>query len=608
MCKNWLAPVMAAVAMSNGWLGLTGIARGGKPPPAPIGVRLSDWTLPRSSDGQAWSLAREGRNAKVVVVVFLGTECPVNNLYLPTLVTLHKKYAPRSVLFAGINSNAQDDNDTINTHARRFALPFVVLKDAGAKVADRFAADRTPVAFVLDASRTVRYRGRIDDRYDKGIQRAQATRHDLEEAIEAVLDGREVARPVTEAAGCLIARPLSEMQKVGGAPVTYSQDVARLIQNHCQECHRPGEAAPFSLLTYQDARAWSAAIREAVAERRMPPWHADPAHGRFRNSRRLSDTDRAMLLAWIDGGCHEGNPNDLPPPRTFVHGWRIGQPDVVFTMPRSQAIPAQAPKAGIPYKFVLVSEPFPEEKWVRAVECRPGAADVVHHITAFLLPPGTDANQWEEKTEKAPLFNVLFTSYEDDYFLAGYGPGEDPMNLPPGQAKRIPKGARIAFELHYTPNGTACSDRSFVGLVYAKEPPRHRVLTGSVLQPLLLIPPGVADHCVVASKTFNRPATLLSLCPHMHLRAKSAVFQLIRPDGSRQILLDVPHYDFNWQTDYFLAEPLRLDKGAKLEFIVHYDNSAANPNNPDPTKYVSWGEQNWNEMMIGFFEYYFDDE
>jgi mono/diheme cytochrome c family protein len=484
----------------------------------------------------------------------------------------------------------------------------VVLKDAGAKLADRFAADRTPVAFVLDESRTVRYRGRIDDRYDKGIQRAQATRHDLEEAIEAVLAGREVARPVTQTAGCFIARPPSEIRQAGGSRVTYGQHAARLIQEHCQECHRPGEAAPFSLLTYHDARAWSAAIREAVAERRMPPWHADPAHGRFRNSRRLSDADRAMLLAWVDQGCPEGNPSDLPPPRTFVQGWRIGQPDAVFTMPKAVAVPAQAPKAGIPYKFVVVSEPFPEDKWLQAVECRPGQPGVVHHITAFLLPPGTDAEHWQEKTEKAPLFNVLFTSYDDDYFLAGYGPGEDPLNLPPGQAKLIPKGARIAFEMHYTPNGTACSDRSRVGLVYAKGPPRHRVLTGSALQPFLLIPPGVADQCVVATKTFNRPATLLSLCPHMHLRAKSAAFHLIRPDGSRQILLAVPHYDFNWQTNYYLAEPLRLPKGAKLEFVVHYDNSAANPNNPDPTKYVSWGEQNWNEMMIGFFEYYLDDK
>jgi hypothetical protein len=249
-------------------------------------------------------------------------------------------------------------------------------------------------------------------------------------------------------------------------------------------------------------------------------------------------------------------------------------------------VPAQAPKAGIPYKFVLVSEPFTEEKWVRAVECRPGTRGVVHHITAFLLPPGTDVNRWQERIEKSSLLNVLFTSYDDDYFLAGYGPGEDPLNLPAGFAKRIPKGARIALEMHYTPTGTACWDRSCVGLVFTKGPPQHRVLTGSVLQPLLLIPPGAADHCVVATKTFNQPVTLLSLCPHMHLRAKSASFVAIWPDGSRQILLAVPHYDFNWQTNYYLAEPLRLPEGTKLEFLVHYDNSLANPNNPDPKRYI----------------------
>jgi hypothetical protein len=231
-------------------------------------------------------------------------------------------------------------------------------------------------------------------------------------------------------------------------------------------------------------------------------------------------------------------------------------------------------------------------------------AGVVHHITAFLVAPGTDVLRWQRKTD----LEHLLTSYSDDGFLGGYGPGEDPLILPPGQAKRIPRGARIAFELHYTPNGSACSDRSRVGLIYAKEPPRHQVLSGSAMQPLLLIPPGAADFRVVASRTFDRPAVLLSLCPHMHVRGKSAVFNLIRPDGSREILLSVPRYDFNWQTNYYLAQPLRIPKGAKIEFVVWYDNSAANPNNPDPHKFVSWGEQSWDEMMIGFFDYYYEDE
>jgi mono/diheme cytochrome c family protein len=539
-----------------------------------------------------------------VVVLFLGTQCPVNNLYLPVVAELHKKYGPRGVVFVGVNSNAQDDAAAVARHAKEFGLPFPVLRDAGAKVADRFAAARTPEAFVLDGTRTVRYRGRIDDRYDKGVQRAKATRHDLADAIDAVLAGKAVARPVTEAAGCPVARPPHAARPAAGEAVTYARHVSRILQNHCQECHRPGEAAPFALLTYKDAADWSAAVREAVEGRRMPPWHADPAHGRFRNARRLSDADRATLLAWVDQGCPEGQAADLPPPRDFVRGWRIGRPDEVFTLKDAVAVPAQAPPGGIPYKFVIVTEPFAEEKWLQAVECRPGAASVVHHITAFLVAPGTDPVRWAKRSHLQQLLN----SYSDDGFLGGYGPGEDPLVLPPGQAKRIPKGARIAFELHYTPNGAATEDRSRVGVVYAKGPPAHPVYTGSAMQALLLIPPGAADHRVVATRTFERPAVLLSLCPHMHLRAKSATFTLIRPGGTREVLLSVPRYDFNWQTNYYLAEPLPVPKGSTVEFVVHYDNSAANPNNPNPAKYVSWGEQSWDEMMIGFFEYYWQDE
>jgi thiol-disulfide isomerase/thioredoxin len=593
---------VCAAAIAGGFLP-RGSAREGEPLPPPLGVRLADWTLPNSSDGRPWSLARDGRDAHVVVVLFLGTECPVNNLYLPTLVALQKEYAPKGVLFVGINSNAHDDRAEVARHAEKFALPFAVLKDAGGKVAELFAADRTPEAFVLDETRTVRYRGRIDDRYDKGVRRARTTRRDLAEAVDDVLAGRKVAQPVTPAAGCRIARPPRASGPAPGNTVTYAKQVARLIQDHCQECHRAGEAAPFALRTYEDAAAWSAAMREAVAERRMPPWHADPAHGRFRNARRLSGADRDTLLAWIDQGCPEGDPADLPPPREFVRGWRIGKPDAVFTLPEAVQVPAEAPKGGIPYKFLVVSEPFPEEKWVRAVECRPGAAAVVHHITAFLVAPGTDVHRWQRRSD----LEQLLDSYSDDGFLGGYGPGEDPLVLSPGQAKRIAKGARIAFELHYAPNGTACSDRSYVGLVYAPGPPRHPVLTGSAMQPLLLIPPGAANFRVTATRTFDRPALILSLCPHMHLRARSAVFTLILPDGSREVLLSVPRYDFNWQTNYYLAEPRPVPKGAKLEFAVTYDNSAGNPNNPDPTTFVTWGEQSWEEMMIGFFEYCWAD-
>ena len=572
--------------------------------PAPLGVRLADWTLPRASDGQPWSLARDGRDARAVVVLFLGTRCPVNNLYLPILAALHRTYAPRGVLFVAVNSNEQDSAADVARHVRAFALPFVVLKDEGARLADRFAASRTPEAFVLDGTRTARYRGRIDDRYDKGVQRPRATRNDLAEALDAVLAGRTVARPATEAAGCFIARPPRAVRPAGERPVTYPRQVVRLLQRHCQECHRPGESAPFSLLTYKDAAGWSAALREAVAERRMPPWHADPTHGQFANDRRLPDADRADLLAWVDQGCAEGDPADLPPPRQSVRGWRAGRPDAVFTVQRAVPIPAVAPPGGVPYQFFLVSEPFAEEKWVQTVECRPGTPGVVHHITAFVVPPGTDVSGWSRKTAA----EMLQWSYGEDSFLGGWAPGEAPLVRPPGYAKRIPSGARLALEVHYTPSGTACTDRSRVGLFYAKGPPRHRVRSGNVTQPLLAIPPGAADHRVAATRTFDRPAVLLSLYPHMHQRGKRARFTLVWPDGNREVLLEVPRYDFHWQTNYHLAEPLHVPAGAKLEFVAWYDNSAGNPNNPNPRMFVFWGQQSWEEMMCGFFEYCWEEE
>jgi thiol-disulfide isomerase/thioredoxin len=568
--------------------------------PPPLGIRVANWTLPRSSDGKPWSLADDARDAKVVVVLFLGTQCPINNLYGPILAEMARKLEPMGVVFVGINSNEQDDRDAIVEHSKRFGLPFPVLRDEGARIADRFAAQRTPEAFVLDGEQVVRYRGRIDDRFAKGVHRTQANRHDLAEAIDDVLAGRAVAHPASEAAGCPIARPETPVRAKDAAPVTYTKDVARILQRQCQECHRPGEGGPFSLLTYKDARSWSGAIREEVESNRMPPWHADPRHGKFRNERRLTDAERTTLLHWIDQGCAAGDAADLPAPRTFTKGWRIGPPDAVFTMPEPFSVPAVSPKGGIPYKFEIVSEPFEKETWVQAVECRPSEPGVVHHITAFLVAPSTDIKRWKEQSD----LSQLLTSYSDESFLGGYGLGEDPLVLPPGQAKRIPKGARIAIELHYTPNGAACSDRSCVGLIYAAKPPEHQVFTGSAMQLLLLVRPGAAQQKFVAVKQFNKPATLLTLTPHMHLRGKSAEFTLIRPDGTRELLLSVPHYDFHWQTNYDLANPLTIPAGSKIEYTAIYDNSKENPSNPDPRAWVTWGEQSWDEMMIGFFEYH----
>jgi hypothetical protein len=393
--------------------------------------------------------------------------------------------------------------------------------------------------------------------------------------------------------------------------VTYCKQVARILQANSQTCHRAGEIGPFKLMTYSDASVWSEAIREAVTEKRMPPWHADPAHGKFANDRRLSDADRRTLLAWIDQGCPEGDNADLPPPRKYTPGWGIGQPDEILTINKEMSVPAQAPRGGVPYKYVLAGKPFTEDRWVQAAEVRPGNRGLVHHINVYVLRPGHKAlpegAELDEKLGKALFEDPSADKMKDIPELVSFAPGDELFEWPHGMAKRIPKGSQLVFEMHFVPNGKPQTDRSCVGLIYAKEPPRHEVFGGLAVNWAFLIPPGASDYRVTATFRFDQDSVLLALSPHMHLRGRSFEFCLVLPDGKRETLLSVPKYDFNWQENYILAEPRRVPKGAKLECTAHYDNSAANPNNPNPRSFVIWGDQSWDEMMLGYFDYYHAD-
>jgi thiol-disulfide isomerase/thioredoxin/mono/diheme cytochrome c family protein len=599
------AAVLATVAIAA-------LAVAGEPKPAPIvGAKLADWALPRADTGKRWSLADDGRDAKAVVVAFLGTECPVSNAYAPILSALSKQYESKGVLFVGVYSNRQDDAASVAKHIKEFSIPFVALKDEGAVLADRFAAKRTPEAFVLDGTRTVRYRGRIDDQIDKGIKRPTAETRDLVDALNAVLAGQAVTKAVTEPAGCFIGRkPKAKEQTARCEPVTYSKQVARVLQKNCQECHRPGEAAPFKLMNCDDATAWSEAIREAVSEKRMPPWYADDKDkGKFKNDRTLSDEDRTALLNWVEQGCPEGDPAELPPARTYPDGWTLGKPDEIFTMSEPFPVPAVAPKGGVPYQYFFVGEPFKEDKWVQSVEAIPGVRGVVHHIIVFVKPPPKRA----PRPGASPIEQV-FTDFDfknpdgfGEMFLGGYAPGTVPFTHGPGYGKKIAKGSRLVFELHYTPNGTACMDRSSIGLVYCKEPPKHQVRTRTVMTEKFLIPPLTPNHKVEVTTEFDRPVVVLAVGPHMHLRGKSFTFDLATPDAKNERLLSVPKYDFNWQIFYEFAEPRRLPKGSQIHCVAHFDNSKGNPNNPNPWQPVMFGLQTWEEMMVGFVDYYDDD-
>jgi peroxiredoxin len=549
-----------------------------------LGNQVVNFTL-KDINGHDVSLA--GFQAKkAVVVIFAGTECPINNQYMPRLAELHKAYAEHGVQFLAINSNCQDTVERVADHAKRHGLPFPVLKDEESRVADLFGAQRTPEAFVLDAERRIRYQGRIDDQYGNFYQRPSPTRRDLAIALDEILAGKPVTQPATTVAGCYISRAIKPK---GDGDITYSKQVARIIQNRCQDCHRPGRIGPMSLLTYEDASAWADTIREVVQEGRMPPWFADPQYGKFSNDRRLSPEERGTLLAWIDQGCPKGDDRDLPSPRDFVPGWTIGKPDVVLCMEQEFEVPATAPKTGIPYKYFTVETHFTEDKWVQRAQAVEGNRSVVHHIVVFIVAPGQK-----------------FDPEKEGRVLVGTAPGDMPLMLPPGTAKKVPAGARLVFQMHYTPNGTVQKDRSYVGMIFAKEPPKRQAYSLPVLNARFAIPPKADNHQVESAWTFRDNALILSFMPHMHLRGKDFRYELIYPDGKTETLLWVPHFNFNWQSTYRLVEPKAVPKGAKIHCVAHFDNSAKNRNNPDPTKLVLWGDQTWEEMMIGWTEFAYD--
>jgi hypothetical protein len=398
-------------------------------------------------------------------------------------------------------------------------------------------------------------------------------------------------------------------QEPGNPPPTFTKDVAPILQKHCETCHRPGEAAPFSLLTYEDARSWAATIKMVVAQKIMPPWYADPQYGHFANERSLSVNEIRTLVTWVNGGAQKGASEETPPPKQdFVEGWGIPAPNVVLTLPKPFSVPASGV---IDYQYAIVPTGFSEDKWVQMLEVRPTDRAVVHHIIAYLREPGSNYF----KDQKPGVFftapppkadEKTDTSALPSDFLVGYAPGQPAEILNPGEGKLIKAGSDIVFEVHYTPNGRPTTDQTRLGLVFAKSPPKERVLTLSASNGTFKIPPGDPNYKVDATFEVRKDVRLVALHPHMHARGKSFEYRLVFPNGKKETILSVPVYNWHWQLWYNLAEPIDLPQGTKIECTAHFDNSANNPENPDPSKAVIWGQQSWDEMMVGFFNLKFD--
>lgn len=368
--------------------------------------------------------------------------------------------------------------------------------------------------------------------------------------------------------------------------LTYHRDVSRILRRRCESCHREGGAAPFALETWAQVARRKRMVKWAVESGAMPPWFAAEGTGPWSNDRSLTENERADLLTWIEHGAPEGDPSDAPPPREWPSGWTIGEPDLVISMGEDFRVPAEGL---IDYQYFWMKTSFPEDRWVRALEVRPGAPEVVHHVLVL-------AAVSEEQPPVGPNEGL-------DGFFATTVPGQAGTVLPDGYAKRLPAGAWLKFQLHYTPNGTEQVDRTELGLVFADGPAPHEVHTASAHNNTFAIPPGAFEHEVVGEYTFDRPARLLSFFPHTHARGVAFRYELHRPDGRDELLLDVPVYDFNWQLHYQLARPLDVPAGAVLRATAWYDNTADNPANPDPTARVHFGAQIHEEMMIGYFNW-----
>lgn len=412
------------------------------------------------------------------------------------------------------------------------------------------------------------------------------------------------------AAGLFLILTSSSASVASSTVVTFTRDVAPIIQQNCQGCHRPGEIAPMSFMNYKETRPWARSIREKVVTREMPPWFADPQYGEFSNDCRLSQKDIDTISAWVEQGAKEGDPKDMPPNQTFTEGWQIGKPDVIFSLPVEYSVPAEGV---IPYKYFAVPTNFTEDKYVQFAEIRQGNRKLVHHVIVDVrypehgpLPKPGEISPEELAASRAR--NNGERPADSDGRLVGWAPGEAPLILRPGQAKLLKKGSVLIFQVHYTTNGEAGTDRSSVGLIFSRHPVEKRVITAGAVGRNLEIPPGAPNHQITASFTFKEDSHIDSLHPHMHMRGKDFLYRLVYPDGTSKILLSVPRWDFNWQLTYVFKEEVPAPKGSRLECVAHYDNSIKNKFNPDPTKLVKWGPQTWDEMMIGYLDYTLDKQ
>lgn len=547
------------------------------------------------------------------VLFFLSTECPISNGYIPTINRLVKEYRGKGIEFAGVNPNAGQGIKDIELHRIRFDLKITVVKDPGAGLTKLLGVTHCPTVLVFDSTGKAVYRGRIDDRYPKrgGAPKQVIHKHDLEDVLRALADATSVDPGETDVVGCPVVEDPVENKEPGDSAITFTRDIADILQANCQECHRPGGIGPFSLVTYEETVLWAPDVKAFTQDRSMPPWKLVSAHGEFKNDRRMNNQDIETIAKWVDAGCPKGDAAESPPPKEFVDGWRVGTPDMILTPAEPYTLAGEGPDE---YRHFVLPTNLDEDVYVSAMEVLPGNPRVVHHVIAFLDPFGTS-----EKLDAASPGPGYVTAGGTPGFippgaLGGWAPGNVSGYLPDGVARIVPKGSRIVLQIHYHRSGKDETDLTQVGLYFSKEKPKRLLrdiaitpfsALPSLQIPLLSkgIPAGDARYTIRQTGWVPEDIELLSVRPHMHLIGKEMKVTATLPDGTVKQVVHIDNWDFNWQEAYYYAEPLHLPKNTRLEMESVFDNSAANPANPfNPPKEVQWGEETTNEMAFCFLE------
>ncbi|MBN8417969.1 MAG: redoxin domain-containing protein [Verrucomicrobia bacterium] len=552
-----------------------------------VGRMVADLALKNMQGAEIKLSSAAGKNG--LVIALFSASCPISGKLAPETARLEKDLKEQGVGMLLVNAPPGQNAEEISKFITDHKLVSPVASDADGRLAQQLAATTTTEVFLLDAARTLVYRGALNDQYGLGYSKDMPQHHYLREALAAMLRGEPAELLATSAPGCALDLPAQ--QGVATASVTYHRDIARIMQASCVECHHQGGVGPFALDSYEAVIEHAGMIRKQVERGAMPPWFAAPlegaAHSPWINDRSLSERDRSDLLAWLGADRAKGDIADAPKSRVFPSEWSIGKPDAIIAGAKPVLVKAEGT---MPYQHVTVTTEFPEDRWVRGYEILPSAREVVHHVIVSVHEKGSKVRGGGDEGAEG--------------YWAAYVPGNTKQIYPEGFARKLPAGATVSFQIHYTPNGKAVEDTIRMGLLFSKAPPKYVIHTTALPNSRISIPPGEANHVEVAQRTLPVDVNVMAWMAHMHVRGKAFKFEVTLPGGKTEALLDIPKYDFNWQLRYDYAVPHFLPRGSTVKITAVYDNSAGNPANPDPTKTVRWGQQTFDEMMIGYMEHY----